>query len=71
MGPNVPNNLLSLNQAEWSPTDIKFLPPNISTLCAYSRVLARQGLRQTALAPGSDETPTRDPLVRPQVDPLR
>ena len=34
----------------------------------YCRVPARRGLRRIALASGSDETRTRDPLVRQQVD---
>ncbi len=34
----------------------------------YCRVPARRCLWWTALAPGSDETQTRDPLVRQQVD---
>ncbi len=37
-------------------------------LMKYCRVPARRGLQRTALAPGSDETRTRDPLVRQQVD---
>ncbi len=37
----------------------------------YCRVPARRGLRKTALAPGSDETRTRDPLVRQLTDHLK
>ena len=41
-------------------------PPSIgrwSIRAKYCRVPARWGLRRTTLAPGSDETRTRDPLV--------
>ncbi len=37
-------------------------------IAIYCRVPVRRGLCKTAMAPGSDETRFRDPLVRTQVD---
>ncbi len=57
-----PVNLMSIARKEGILGQYIFFLYYLSLL--YCHVLARWGLQQTTLAPGSNKTPARDPLVR-------